>query len=89
MTDKGCSRTRPGQPLADNSGGVSTGDLKRHKNVIILSFTCASVDHLGLHFRVGHIRTFLEDGWIPNRGGFGALGPGFFVGYLLWQTKHI
>jgi hypothetical protein len=29
LTDKGCSRTRPGRPLADISGGVSTGDLKR------------------------------------------------------------
>ena len=29
LTDKGCSRTRPGRPLADISGGVSTGDVKR------------------------------------------------------------
>ena len=32
LTDKGCSRTRPGRPLADISGGVSTGDLKGLKN---------------------------------------------------------
>ncbi len=82
LTDKGCSRTRPGRPLADISWGVSTGDLKRpEKPVIILSLTWAWVNHLGLHFRVGQTWTFLVVGWIPNRGGFGALDPG---GLGLW-----
>jgi hypothetical protein len=90
MTDKGCARTRPGQPLADNSGGVSTGDLKRpEKPVIILSLTWARVDRLGLHFRVGQTWTFLEVGWIPNREAFVPLVQGVLVGIYVGYLAHI
>ncbi len=84
MTDKGCSRTRPGRPLADSSGVCQRVTLKGLKNHgIILRLTWARVDHMGLHFLVGCTRTFLENGWIPNREALAPLVQGVLVGIYL------
>jgi hypothetical protein len=62
--------------------GMSTGDLKRpEKTVLIVSFTWSRVDHIGLHFRVGHYSD-LFGRWLDTQpGGPSGLGPGGCGGY--------
>ncbi len=50
---------------------------------IILRLTWARVDHTGLHFRVGHTLTFLENGLIANREALAPLVQGFWWVFTL------